>query len=101
MATKTGHAVFHIKREAQTRQLAIVWDINARFTLFLQDESQIVPDLRLKARFIQRIALLFIEQHTHQRFAARQAASVGGKNAVLTRSHKILCSMWRSLASHL
>ena len=45
MPPEAGHAIFHIEREAETRQLSVVWNINPHFALFLQNESQVVSHL--------------------------------------------------------
>jgi len=86
-AAEAGHALRHVRLEADALLLAIVADVDAGLLLLARDVAHRRLHLRFELPFVKAFARLTAYQQLAQRFVARQAADVGGEDAVAACNH--------------
>ena len=82
LAAETRHPLRHIGLKADALLLAVIAAVDAGLLLFGDHVAHRRVHLGLKLRLVVAFARLAPDQQLAQRFAARQAADMGGENAV-------------------
>ena len=88
-AAEAGHALRHVSLEADALLLAIVADVDAGLLLLSYDVAHRRLHLRFELPFVKAFARLTAYQQLAQRFVARQAADMGGEDAVAACNHGV------------
>jgi len=86
-AAKARHARRHVSLKADALLLAVVADVDAGVFLFIHHMPDRLFHLRFELRGVVTLAGFALDQKIAQAFAARQAADVGGQNAVAAEDH--------------
>ncbi len=84
---KAGHARRHIGLEADALLLAVIADIDAGFLLLGDHMAHRIFHFRFELRAVVALARFAGDQQIAQRLAARQAADMGGQNAIAAEHH--------------
>ena len=82
LALVAGQAVEHVHGVVGAALLAVIDDVEAAFDLFADDDSRRLRARRLEFGAARARLLLFGQQQLHHFRGARQAAGVGGEDAV-------------------
>ena len=88
-AGEAGHALRHVGLEANPALLAVVADVDARVHLSLDDMADRLVLFIGHRLGVDGLALVLRHQQVGQLFVARQAADVGGENAVAAEDHGV------------
>ena len=87
-AAEAGHALRHVGLETDPLLLAVIADIDAGFFLFGNDVADGLFHLGVELRLVVAFAGFAAHQKLAQSLAARQAADMGGEDAVAARYHR-------------
>ena len=88
-AGEAGHALRHVGLEADPALLAVVADVDAGVHLRLDDMADRLVHLVGQHLGVDGFALLLRHQQVGQLFVARQAADMGGEDAVAAEDHGV------------
>ena len=86
-AAKARHALRHVSLKADPLLLAVVAAVDAGFLLLGDHMPHRLVHLGVELRRVVAFAGFAPDQKLAQRFAARQAADMGGEDAVSTDNH--------------
>ncbi len=87
-AAETAHALRHISLEADALLLAVITDVDAGGSLFLHHVAHGFIHFRGHFRGVEFFARFLAYQQVGQLLIARQAADMGGQNAVPAEDHE-------------
>ena len=88
LAAEPGQAVAHVEHEGFARLLAVVDHVEAGLDLLLHDRSHCGAAFALDLGRIDRLAAHALGIEPRQRGGARQAAGMGGQDAVFAALHR-------------
>ena len=89
-AGEAGHALRHVGLEPDPALLAVVADVDAGVHLRLDDVADRLVHLVGQHLGVVRLAFLLRHQQVGQLFVARQAADMGGEDAVAAENHETI-----------
>ena len=87
-AAETAHALRHVSLEADTLLLAVIADVDAGGSLLLHHMAHRLVHFGGHFGGVEFFARLLAYQQIGQFLVARQAADVGGQNAVPAEDHE-------------
>ena len=86
-AAEARHALRYVGLEADALLLAVVADVDAGVFLLGDPVTHCLFHLRLEQRLVVAFARLALDKKLAQRLVARQAADMGGEDAVAAQNH--------------
>ena len=92
-AAEAGHALRHVGLEADALLLAVVADVDAGVRLLLHHVAHGAVHLVGELGRVHGLARFALDQQVGQLLVARQAADMGGQNAVPAQDHVVMSSL--------